>query len=434
MIGERLGSYQITARLGAGGMGEVWLGTHVLIGSSAAIKVLRPACSESKSIVQRFFDEARAATRIDHPSIVTVYDFGWHEGRAYLVMELLRGETLAQAIAQAGRLEAPRALRILRQCATAMAAAHAAGIVHRDLKPDNIYLVPDPLVGERVKILDFGIAKLVGDDHGTHARTQTGMIMGTPAYMSPEQCRGAGGVDHRTDVYALGCVLFHMLTGRPPFIGATPGDLIASHLTVAAPAVSAVAAEGSAAIDALTARCLAKDVDARIGTMAELGASVDTILATPTPPPTALERAVSERPATATVGGGGGATTMQGSAGESLAPMPRRRGGRIAVAAIAVVIAAIVTAVIATRPDGDPRAAAAAIDATSPPLDAASPPSDAGAAASDAAPATAAIDAGVAAPIRKTPPRRGSGSGTPSGSGSGSGSGTGSAYDPYADR
>src|SRR6187549_1750775 len=217
MIDEILGNYRVVSRLGVGGMGTVWLAKHQVLGSFAAIKVLLPEMSEQKRIVERFFDEARAATRIQDPGIVTVHEIGWHGTSAYIVMESLNGETLTTRLARYGNLPVPMALRLLSHCALAMAAAHARGIVHRDLKPDNIFVVSDPAVpgGERTKILDFGIAKLIDDADASHSRTQTGVIMGTPAYMSPEQCRGAGGVDHRTDVYALGCVLFNMLIGHP---------------------------------------------------------------------------------------------------------------------------------------------------------------------------------------------------------------------------
>src|SRR6185503_11047667 len=223
---------RIVSELGAGGMGSVFLAEHTMLGSRAAIKVLRPELSQQQHVVQRFFDEARAATRVADPGIVTVLDFGWHtNGAAYLVMEHLPGETLTRRIRRMGYLPSTQALGLLRQCAMAMAAAHARGIVHRDLKPDNIFIVPDPAVaGERIKVLDFGIAKLVGDGDASHGGTVTGMILGTPGYMSPEQCRGAGKVDHRTDVYALGCVAFFMICGRPPFVADTPGDLIAAHL------------------------------------------------------------------------------------------------------------------------------------------------------------------------------------------------------------
>jgi len=274
VIGEVVGSYRVIAKLGAGGMGSVWLAEHQLLGSRAAIKVLLPDFSKQDKIVQRFFDEARAATRIRDPGIVTVLDFGWHNGDAYLVMELLVGETLSQRL---GHFTLPphTAVRYIQFAGLAMAAAHARGIIHRDLKPDNLFIVADPAVpgGERIKILDFGIAKLLdrGSDTNHHS-TVTGSIMGTPAYMSPEQCRGAGEIDHRTDIYALGCVLFQLLCGRPPFVAPTPGDMIASQLRQDPVAPSSVVADGtiSPELDALVLRCLAKDPGARFATMTEL--------------------------------------------------------------------------------------------------------------------------------------------------------------------
>ena len=282
LIGQVFGSYRIVSQLGAGGMGWVFLAEHSVLGSHAAIKVLDPKHSQRESLVQRFFDEARAASRVADPAIVTVLDFGWHtSGSAYLVMEHLTGETLGRRVKANGQLAPAKALAVLRQCAIAMAAAHARGIVHRDLKPDNIFIVPDPAVAtERIKVLDFGIAKLLEGD-ASHGGTQTGLILGTPGYMSPEQCRGAGDVDHRTDIYALGCVLFFMLSGRPPFTAGSPGDLIAAHLTQPPPTPSSLIDGISPAIDALVARCLAKDAGERIQTMTALCDAIDAATAMP---------------------------------------------------------------------------------------------------------------------------------------------------------
>ena len=272
MIGEVLGSYRVIAKLGAGGMGTVWVAEHQLLGSRAAIKVLLPDLSKQDKIVQRFFDEARAATKIRDPGIVTVHDFGWHHGDAYIVMELLSGETLAQRLGM-GRMAPLQAVRLIQMCGLAMAAAHARGIIHRDLKPDNIFVVSDPAVpgGERIKLLDFGIAKLLDRDREEgHFSTVTGAIMGTPAYMSPEQCRGAGEIDHRTDIYALGCVLFQLLCGRPPFIAQTPGDMIACQIRETPPAPSSILAGIGPELDAMVLKCLAKDPAERFQTMSEL--------------------------------------------------------------------------------------------------------------------------------------------------------------------
>ncbi|MCA9797831.1 MAG: serine/threonine protein kinase, partial [Candidatus Eremiobacteraeota bacterium] len=181
-------------------------------------KVLLPALSMQREIVDRFFNEARATTSVPDPGIVQVFDFGFHtDGSAFIVMEFLEGEPLDTRLKRFGRLSAFDALRLTRGAASSLHAAHSRGIVHRDLKPENIFLVPDSEAqgGERPKILDFGIAKLGGNEPG-QMRTRTGALMGTPVYMSPEQCRGAGSVDHRSDIYSMGCVIFHMLTGRPP--------------------------------------------------------------------------------------------------------------------------------------------------------------------------------------------------------------------------
>jgi tRNA A-37 threonylcarbamoyl transferase component Bud32 len=267
-----LGTYRIVKKLGEGGMGAVYLAEHALLGRRAAVKVLQPALSANQDIVQRFFNEARAATAIADPGIVQIFDFGYHtDGSAYIVMEFLEGEALDARLKRFGRLAPEDALRILRQVAASLHAAHGRGIVHRDLKPENIFLVPDREVagGERAKILDFGIAKLT-NDAGSKVKTQTAAIMGTPVYMSPEQCRGAGYVDHRSDLYSLGCVLYHLLVGRPPFDGEGVGEIIAAHLREPAPVPSALAPGVPPAVDALVARCLAKQPEARFATAAEL--------------------------------------------------------------------------------------------------------------------------------------------------------------------
>src|SRR5512140_2836035 len=226
--GAIVGTYRVLRKLGEGGMGAVFIGEHTLLGRKAAIKVLLPELSAHEEIVQRFFNEARAVTQISDPGIVQVFDFGHHtDGSAYIIMELLEGEPMDQRLARIGRMVPVDAMRIGRLVCSSLGHAHGKGIVHRDLKPENIFLVGDPAVtgGERAKILDFGIAKLSGDEPG-RMKTRTGAVMGTPVYMSPEQCRGSGVVDHRADIYSIGCVMMTMITGRPPFDGAGSGELI----------------------------------------------------------------------------------------------------------------------------------------------------------------------------------------------------------------
>jgi serine/threonine-protein kinase len=278
MVGSQLGAYRVLQKLGEGGMGSVWLAEHTMLGRRAAIKVLHSTFSRDAAIITRFFNEARAATAIDDPGIVQIFDFGQHiDGTAYIVMELLEGETLERRLSRLGRLAVHDALRIMRQVASSLGAAHQRGIVHRDLKPENIFIVRDPEVagGERAKIVDFGIAKLVGDPS---MKTQTSAVMGTPMYMSPEQCRGAGQVDQRSDVYALGCVLFALLVGRPPFLAEGIGDIIAMHLREQAPVPSLIVPGIPLEVDALVARCLAKDPAHRFGSATELAHAIGGLL------------------------------------------------------------------------------------------------------------------------------------------------------------
>ena len=234
-----IGQYRVTGMIGRGGMGAVYAAEHSLLGRQAAIKVLLPDLSQKQDVVQRFFNEARAATAIRHPGIIEIYDFGWTpDGAAFIVMERLDGETLGRRASRV-RLRWQAVLSIARQIAGALAAAHAKGIVHRDLKPDNVFLVPDPEVpgGERIKLLDFGIAKLAVDSTSSSNVTKTGAVMGTPTYMAPEQCRGVA-VDHRADLYALGCVIYELCSGRPPFLGEGTGDVLAAHIHLPVPPLS----------------------------------------------------------------------------------------------------------------------------------------------------------------------------------------------------
>jgi serine/threonine-protein kinase len=230
IIGETVGGYHIVRQIGEGGMGAVYLGTHSILGRPGAIKVLHPELSSNRDIVGRFFNEARAAAAIRHPGIVDIYDFGFlADGSGYIAMEYLEGETLGTRLRRCGWLSAGSATEIARQIASALHAAHGKAITHRDLKPDNVFLVQDPEIGERVKLLDFGIAKLAADDtRGPH--TRTGMVMGTPVYMSPEQCRGVSTLDGRSDLYSLGCILYELLAGRPVFDANAANEIVAHHM------------------------------------------------------------------------------------------------------------------------------------------------------------------------------------------------------------
>ncbi len=230
MTGAVLGGYRITGILATGGMGQVFRAEHETLGKPAAVKVLRSQFTSDEDLVQRFFTEAKAATAIRHPGIIEIYDFGFTaDGLAYLVMELLDGETLGARLRDRGKLSESEAMNFARGIATALVAAHAKGIVHRDLKPDNVFLVRDPDVatGERPKVLDFGIAKLLD---AASNQTQTGALIGTPRYMAPEQARAARAIDHRADLYSLGCMLYEMIAGRAPFLAEGSGEVIAMHM------------------------------------------------------------------------------------------------------------------------------------------------------------------------------------------------------------
>jgi serine/threonine-protein kinase len=286
VIGETVGSYRIVRVLGYGGMGRVYLAEHTLIGKHAAVKVLHPQLCANREVVNRFFNEARSSSLIKHPGVVDIYDFGrLPDGRAYIVMEFLEGESLQARLHREGFLRLELLVDIARQVAAALAAAHQRGIVHRDLKPDNIFLITDSETrsGIRIKILDFGIAKLTDDTNpGLSTTTRTDAIIGTPTYMSPEQCRGAGHVDHRTDIYSLGCVVFEMVTGRPPFTGQGPGEVIAAHLLDDAPSLEGVL---PTQLSEAVARMLAKNVSDRFPSMADVAATLAEVTV-PVPPPT----------------------------------------------------------------------------------------------------------------------------------------------------
>lgn len=294
MIGKKIGNFQIVRQLGQGGFGAVYEARHMTIGQRVAVKVLHPSHAADPSVAARFFDEARAASQIDHEGIVKVYDFGPLEGGAsYLIMDLLRGEPLSAYLrAHRERGEAlpiDRALRITAQIASALAAAHKIGVIHRDLKPDNLFLVNDPAApdGVRAKVLDFGVAKVrLGgalEPPGGAGLTASAAILGTARYMAPEQAAGAGRVTGAADVYALGVVLYEMLAGQPPFQAPTPIALLMAHLSLQPPPLDQARPELSTAVVALAHRLLSKEPQPR-PTMGELERAVLALLQEPAAP------------------------------------------------------------------------------------------------------------------------------------------------------
>jgi len=260
--GDVVGEYRIDVKIGEGGFGTVYSATHPVIGKRAAIKVLNLEYSSNPNVVSRFVSEARAVNQIRHKNIIDIFSFGGlADGRQYLIMELLDGFTMDVYLEQHQRMMPEQALPVLRQLARALDAAHAAGIAHRDLKPENIFLSFDDEGQCGAKLLDFGIAKLMGDLSASH-KTRTGAAMGTPLYMSPEQCEGRG-IDHRTDIYSFGVMIHEVLTGMLPFDGDSLMQLMLKHAQEPPPPMSTVAPHLPAALDPPVLQMLAKDPSER---------------------------------------------------------------------------------------------------------------------------------------------------------------------------
>jgi len=256
---ERIGQYALKRKLGEGGMGEVWLAEHALLKRPCAVKFIRPDLAAHPAAAARFAREVHAVTGLTHVNTVRVYDYGRaDDGSFYYVMEYLEGPTLEELVRENGPLPPGRVVYLLRQVCGALVEAHAAGLVHRDLKPGNVIVAA--LGGQRdvAKLLDFGLVQDLSADAADRL-TRTGTVLGTPAYMSPEQAAGESAVDARGDVYSLGAVAFFALTGRPPFQGKTLGQLLAAHWSEPPPALTDLRPEVPADLAAVVARCLAKD-------------------------------------------------------------------------------------------------------------------------------------------------------------------------------
>jgi serine/threonine-protein kinase len=290
MIGESVGNYVVRSKIGEGGMGAVYLAEHARLGRRVAVKVLLPHMSRNPQLIARFFNEAKAATEIKNQHIVDVLDFGeLADGSSYIVMEWLEGKTLSEVLAKEGRLSIARTARIAQGVAKALAAAHAHGIIHRDLKPENIFLVERDGDADFVKVLDFGIAKLALGDAGD-VRTQTGAILGTPLYMSPEQCNGAP-VDRRTDVYAMGVILYQMLTGTLPFNTTKLTELLVAHATLKPPPLRDHEPSITLATESAVLQALEKDPERRFDSIEALARAITEerhVAALPATTPSAL--------------------------------------------------------------------------------------------------------------------------------------------------
>jgi eukaryotic-like serine/threonine-protein kinase len=329
LVGATLsGRYLITRKVGQGGMGAVYEATHTLIGKRVAVKVLLEKYARREAIVQRLEQEARLASSCQNEHIIDITDFGTTEdGRTFVVMEYLEGESMSECLAREIRLPEQRILRILSQAASALAAAHAKGIVHRDVKPENLFLLRRK-DQDFVKVVDFGISKSLraSDEAEEQPRlTQTGMVLGTPLYMSPEQARGDDELDARVDIYALGVIMYEAATGRVPFVGNNYLSVISQVLNEEPRPLRDQRPELSEEFEAIVMRAMDKDRAARYASASELLADVTALLDDPT---RSTERA-----------------RITG---------PRRKAGRtrsplkiaIWIALVAVVISAVVTTVV----------------------------------------------------------------------------------------
>jgi len=261
--------YRILQKLGEGGMGVVYLAEHIVIEKKIALKVLFPDLTRRADLVQRFMQEAKSASRIGHENVIDITDFGQSpEGYVFIAMEYLVGQDLGQVLKAAGPMPWQRAQPIVLQIVKALRAAHERGIVHRDMKPENIFILPRDDGREFVKVLDFGIAKVLGLDEDAPRLTRTGMIFGTPEYMSPEQAQGQQ-VDHRVDIYAVGCILYHMLTGEVPFKAESFMGILSKHMLEAPVPPSTRNPAIEPAVEAIINRAMEKDPALRFQTMRE---------------------------------------------------------------------------------------------------------------------------------------------------------------------
>jgi eukaryotic-like serine/threonine-protein kinase len=404
IVGMTFGNYTVKQKLGEGGMGSVYLAEHPHIGKKVALKVLHAEFASNNDVVARFFTEAKAVNDIGHPNIVDIVDYGVltqaaGDGLVYFIMEFLPGHTLTDLVRAEAPLPPERALNIAAQVADALAASHKCSIVHRDLKPDNIMLAQRGRERDFVKLLDFGIAKLTGDQPGSR-KTRTGLVMGTPAYMSPEQCEGRGNIDHRSDIYSLGIVIYEMITGRVPFYGDGYGEVLVQHLTSNPVPPTTIRAMIPPHVEKVVLKAMEKRPENRFPTMDEMvKALVDPVgyveahggiagfigtnlvpsdtpaapVSRMTPSPLAPMTPVPGSMAAPT----SGPTTLGGSAGQVNAGGGKRTGLFIALG-VGIAAVAAVAVVLATSGGG-------------------------GGAAKDPGPGTAAVDPGAGTGTAKDP-------------------------------
>jgi serine/threonine-protein kinase len=375
--------YELGPVLGEGGMARVYRGLDRQLRRPVAVKVLAPPFDRDRSFVERFRREARAAAGLSHPNIVAVFDSGSDDGTHFIVTELVEGETLAERLKRDGPMPPAEAVAVSVDIARALAAAHERGLIHRDIKPGNVMVLPDG----RVKVVDFGIARAAGSD----TLTGTGVVLGSTAYLSPEQA-GGQPVDERADLYALGCVLYEMLTGHVPFRADTPIATMYRHVNEDAPPPSTISPV-QPELEAVVMRCLEKDPKRRYASAAELEAALfavplarsgdtmqlQTVDAAETQPVGAVAGAAETQPV-ARVAGGGAPRQPTGTPTRSHARRkPRSHRTWLAAALIVVMLLTLAWVLVAVtsdpfRPREQARAAAEEAAATSPSTDAPSPP------------------------------------------------------------
>jgi serine/threonine protein kinase len=395
--GFAVGEFRLDAVVGRGGMGVVYSATQPVIEKRVAIKILNAQYSADPALVRRFTDEARAVNRIRHPNIIDIFSFGQlGDGRHYFVMEYLEGSTLGARL-EKGTLSLDEAPVFLAQICDALDAAHAENIVHRDLKPENIWIVTPRRGRPFVKLLDFGIAKLIAA--ADQSSTQTGAVMGTPHYMSPEQCHGRA-VDHRTDIYAMGVILYRFYAGRLPFEGETFMEVLTKQVTLA-PDPPSRHTSIPPALDQLIMRCLSKDPAGRPQTARDLGSELEAIFST-----SSLPLAISTPPI-------GVSTTLGASASEiprqvapaAIAPAGRNRvWAGVAAGLVAVVLTIVILAASHHRQPQPSLQMAGGPPVTQPQPAATAPP---------VAPAPTVTTPVAAAPTRREPAPTGDAPATP---------------------
>ena len=357
-VGQVLGGYEVLRKVAEGGMGVIYEGRHAKLGRRGAIKVLKPEYCQSEDVVERFYQEARAVNEIHHENIVDIYDFGREaDGRVFFVMEFLEGESLGARVSR-GPLSFAEVMPIFEQVVRALKAAHEKGFVHRDLKPDNIWLKRRDDGGVDVRLLDFGIAKLVGLEGAKEKLTRTGAIIGTPTYMSPEQINGGPTIDGRTDIYSLGIILYELFTGTTPFQGEALAAIMMGHLFNEPPPLTGLPPELGVpdGVAQIVARMLAKEPNERYASVGDVLSDLRAVAQNREP--TVVSKLDRERPRSLATG----APRTAPSVTTPVAPA-RRRAFVVPLVAVGV-IGAVVGGYVLTR--GDKRATPAQPDVVRP--------------------------------------------------------------------